>query len=316
MKNVSPWFLATSIACGRIMAPIVDADDGAIAVDAAITADSQPIDAPSRCNPGGAFGAPVPILKITGALSSESIPRLTADELTLYFQAMSSSGNYDLYRASRNSLDSAFGAAMALTPLNTSAVELSPSVSTDGLTLWFSSNRIANEGYHLYVSTRRSIDQEFGLPTLASGVNANPPTLSDVDPFLSADDEELCFTSTRTPNWGSYDLWHTSVKASSGTPTTPEVNSKLEDRFPMLSADRLTMYFSSRRTASGTKGGLDIWRSHRSTVDDGFLAATLVDELNTSADDYATWLSADNCRIYGSSTDPAIHGMFMATRQP
>ena len=101
------------------------------------------------------------------------------------------------------------------------------------------------------------------------------------------------------------------------TPTiVPELNSLADDYLPTLSTDRLTVYFTSTRAAAGTKGGFDVWTSHRSTVNDGFPAPTLVDELNTAGSDYATWLSADNCRMYGTSNSSGTGRIYVATRQP
>jgi hypothetical protein len=96
-----------------------------------------------------------------------------------------------------------------------------------------------------------------------------------------------------------------------------ELNSPGDEWVPTVSADRLTVYFSSGRAATGVKGDLDIWASHRNVIDDGFPAPTLVDELNTAGADLASWLSADNCRMYGTSSGGGgTNRIYMATRQP
>jgi hypothetical protein len=93
------------------------------------------------------------------------------------------------------------------------------------------------------------------------------------------------------------------------------LNSRSEDMLPTPSADRLTIYFSSSRVAPGAQS-FDIWMSHRDRVDAPFSAPTLVDELNTSGNDYVSWLSADNCRIYGRGNSTGTNEIFMATRNP
>jgi len=86
-----------------------------------------------------------------------------------------------------------------------------------------------------------------------------------------------------------------------------ELNSPSDDYLPTLSADRLTVYLASTRVAPGAKGGFDVWMSHRSTINDGFPTPTLVDELNTAGDDYSSWLSVDNCWMYGMSNSGGVN---------
>jgi hypothetical protein len=310
MKITLMMCIATAtISCGKVMSSST--------YDAASHDDAGVVDAASGCDPGAKFSPQAPLLKLAATFTSEGSPRLSADELTLYFHAISPTGNSDLYTASRSSTSELFDNPTSMMTLNTAASEMFPSISSSGFTLWFMSNRVANEGYHLYVATRHSLTENFGQPALASGINASLTTISDGDPFVASGDEELWFVSMRTPNYGSYDLWYDSLKSSSAMPTlAAELSSTFEEGSPMLSADRLTVYFSSRRTTTGAKGGMDIWRSHRSSAGDAFLSATLVTELTTAHDDYATWLSADNCRIYGASTDSGVPGLFMATRSP
>lgn len=117
---------------------------------------------------------------------------------------------------------------------------------------------------------------------------------------------------------GGFDIWH-AMWTDNGfaTPTIVEdLNSQSDDYLPTLSADRLMVYFTSVRVAPGTKGGFDVWMLHRSTVNDRFSTPTLVDELNTAGDDYALWLSVDNCRMYGMSNSGGANRFFMAARQP
>lgn len=164
------------------------------------------------------------------------------------------------------------------------------------------------------MATRGSVLAEFGLPGLAANVNASDLSQSDAQPFVTADGSELWFGSSRTPTMGGYDLWRAPRSgAGFGTPVrVAELGSSAHDWFPTPSADRLTIYISSNRTGPGTRGGFDVWRARRTTVNDGFAAPTLVEELSTAGDDRATWLSADGCRMYGG-----VNGdIFVATRAP
>jgi hypothetical protein len=93
-----------------------------------------------------------------------------------------------------------------------------------------------------------------------------------------------------------------------------ELSSPSDDLHVILSADLLTVYLGSNRPGSF---GYDIWRSQRSRVADRFPPPTLVTELQASGNQYPTWLSPDNCRLY-IDTDAAGAGddIFVAERQP
>ena len=68
-------------------------------------------------------------------------PSLTADGLTIYFSS-NRGGSFDLYRATRPSLDAPFAMPAAVPVLNADAHnELSPEISSDGKFIHFASNR-------------------------------------------------------------------------------------------------------------------------------------------------------------------------------
>ena len=73
-----------------------------------------------------------------------------------------------------------------------------------------------------------------------------------------------------------------------------ELNLATDAESPVLTADELTIFFSSSR---GTVGGFDVWTAHRATVSVAFEAPEPVVELSTSRDDYPTWVSEDGCDV-------------------
>jgi hypothetical protein len=81
---------------------------------------------------------------------------LSADGLSLYF-ASTRSGNADLYRARRVTLDSDFGEPEPLVGVNTPYEERMPWLSADEHTLYFTSTRPAPYAqYGLFVATLRA----------------------------------------------------------------------------------------------------------------------------------------------------------------
>lgn len=287
--------------------------------DAAL-ADAGPADAATPCNPTARFGAPAPVPGLATPALSEIAPSLSADELTVYFWGSPvGDGDTNLYTSHRGTRDDAFPTPRLLTAVNkTGAQDDDPSVTGDDRTLWFASNRIANQGFHLYVVTRPSPLVELGAAGLADGLGAADVTKDDVTPFVTADGNEVWFASNRLPSTGNADVWHATRTGTGFTQPVraTSINSTANEFTPALSADRLTIYLASARTGAGTQGGLDVWTATRLTVDADFSAPVLVNELNTPEDDRATWISPDNCRIYGSTGGNGSFNVFMATRQP
>lgn len=89
-------------------------------------------------------------------------PRLTPDELTMFFTAYEmpgGKGGYDLWTASRPDKDSPFGQVRNLATINTAFSEGASAVSSDGLMLLFHSDR--NGQQQLFRATRESTDEFF-----------------------------------------------------------------------------------------------------------------------------------------------------------
>jgi len=294
--------LTVAAGCGQV---------GAV-VDAHLSSEDAPPEVqPKTCNSGARFGPrlPIPGLEVIEGVA----PRLSPDERTIYF----GSNAGELYAAERDSPSTPFRPAIALTRQNSISYEGGPTVTADGLALWFSSVRVPNEGTHIYVSTRTSMLAEFGTPGLAANINSADVMQNDQQVFVIPDGSELWFTSTRAGGLGGRDILQaTRVGDHFSEPRfVLELNSPEEDWLPTLSSDRLTVYFSSVRSAAGTKGSFDVWTAHRSISSDGFPTPSLVDELSTSGSDLTGWLSADNCRIYGATEgSDGLYHPYVASR--
>jgi hypothetical protein len=254
----------------------------------------------SICKPTGTFDTPVLLTGLNTA-AHESLPRLTADELELYFSLDPGTGDSTIYRAQRRTTSEPFAAPIALVQLSTPAQENNPSVSSDGLMLFFESSRVSGEGYHLYVSTRASRVGEFVAPSEVANVNSATVTDSDSQAFVTADTQELWFVSSRPGGLGNADIYRAAWSGSgfANVAAITALSSDAADYVPTLSADKLTVYLSSNRPSG--KGNMHIWTAHRSTTRDGFPAPTPVRELNSSGSEFVGWLSPDNCRLYFSS---------------
>lgn len=271
-----------------------------------------PSDAPAGCDPASAFGPPAAVRGLEAVVGGAA--RFSPDELTVYFTA---SDVNDIFTARRSSLTEPFPAPEPATELNGEFNNIDPTLSADGLRVWLASNRL-NSRLSIFVASRSSANVAFNPPT-AETVNGTDPrgvVTGDGQPFVTADGQELWFTSNRDGGRGGVDLWRAEATATgfAAPENIAALNSTVDDWFPMLSADRLTVYFSSLRTATGARGKFDIWTAHRDTLDGAFSPPTLVDAINSSGEDFATWLSPDNCRLYGYSDVGGAQRIFVATR--
>jgi Tol biopolymer transport system component len=161
----------------------------------------------------------------------------------------------------RESLQTPFNAPVNLTHVDSSRDDQGPTLSADGLTLLFASDRPGGQGAgDLWISTRASLGTPFGEP-VNLGPTVNTSTW-DSAPEISSDGLTLLFQSNRPGSAGLADLWVSTRKSAAdpfGEPVNlgPGVNSNFMDCTPALSADGRTLLFSSDRP--GGQGDSDLW---------------------------------------------------------
>jgi len=196
-------------------------------------------------------------------------PSISADGLSLYFadgvhfQSVPRSGGFgqsDIWVASRATTSDPWGPPVNLgPPVNTGAKEGGPTITGDGFTLVFDSDRPGGSGGHdLWMTTRPTVSDPWGLP-VNLGPSVNSSAL-DAEPSISVEGLVLFFMSNRT---GDYDIWVTtrpSVSDNFGTPVNlaPPVNTSVIEATPCISADGSTLFFLSKR--GGGYGDSDLWQ--------------------------------------------------------
>jgi len=306
---------AGDVTGGAADGPAIDSTGG----DAALPADSS-----QGCDPNAEFGTPilVPGRNLNGPFEQGG-PKLTSDELTIYFSSrIVAGGNSGLYVAHRSSASAVFDTSIALTSLDPIPNnDFDPTTLTE-LTLFFSSDRAGGLGTpgivkDIWTASRASTADGFGtLTVLAAPINS---TSDDATPFLRADGTELWFSSNR-PGLGLHDIYRASISdAGIGMPVlVPEISTACcDDYTPTISADGLVIFFSSNRSDMDGDAMVDqdIWSASRAQVTDPFSNLRDVTFLNSTQDDYAGWLSADGCRLYMSSKrDGGVEKIYYATR--
>jgi Tol biopolymer transport system component len=207
--------------------------------------------------------------------------------------------------------------------VNSSVQEWGSSLSPDGLSLYFESNRAGGEGKHdIWVSTRATREEDWGAP-----VNLGRPiNTSAIEQSLciSADGLELYFNDHPLgPRAGSVtdggDLWvatRATVSDPWGDPEnlglTSNINTSKTGIGPSLSSDGLSLFLASPWPKDPFLNDWDLYVSTRPTRDDLWsepvnLGPT-VNGVNSTSLNFCPAISADGLLLVFSSNRPGGYG--------
>jgi len=147
-------------------------------------------------------------------------------------------------------------------------------------------------------------DFTFGEPVNLGSV-VNGPSSSESICCVSSDGLEMYIESDRAGGYGDWDLWvlkRTAIDKDWGPPENlgPVVNTLYEEGEPCLSADGLTLYFTS--SPGRFLGGNDIFLTTRATRSSPWRTpVNLGPTINDSAIDVNPWISTDGLELYFGS---------------
>jgi hypothetical protein len=133
-------------------------------------------------------------------------PKLTPDELNIFFDAYElpgGKGGYDIWMATRLDRYSPFGNITNLNELNTTSHELGPSISFDGLYLFFHSNR--NDAYQIFQAKRQSLVEPFVDILHLSALDT--PEGGSLHPYLVSDGTAIYFMRQFGDDRSTRDIW-------------------------------------------------------------------------------------------------------------
>jgi hypothetical protein len=213
--------------------------------------------------------------------------------------------------------DFAFGEPTNLGPtVNSSYDDRSPSVSADGLSLYFHSSRPGGYGNDdVWVTTRPTTDDQWGTPAnLGSTVNNAD---WEGSPDVSADGLSLYFDGGPRNHSGICVAERATIDQLWGAPVElgPNVNCAVWQWCPSISGDGLQLYFQSD---VGSQGLGDIWSSIRPTQSDAWQPAVkLAPGVNTSYHEGGPEVSNDGLTMFFHSDRPGGYGgqdLYMTTR--
>lgn len=265
---------------------------------------------PPSCDVTRDFQTPKNITELNTSLN-EGSPRLSDDELTLYFDAErpADGPGFDVYAATRTSLDAPFGAPVKIPGVRPTAAGFNvyaPNVSSDGKSIVYSLHDTGAGNVNIMKATRASVSVPFGVGAAIANINTAD---FEASPFMRGDTGEIWFAVSRS---GAHtDIYEAHFVAGTGYTVSKakNVNTDADDQdYPVISDSRLALYF-----AVGPLGlpanPTDIWVATRTKITDDFAGPIPVPNVNSASNDAPGWISRDGCRLYLTSSRPGGAGL-------
>jgi hypothetical protein len=269
------------------------------------------------------FGEPTNLGPTVNSSVRDWGPCISADSLSLYFSSKrpGGHGDNDIWVTTRETINDDWSIPLNLgSTVNSSSSDGAPSISADGLALYFQSGRPGGEGgkNDLWVTTRKTKDDPWAEPVnLGPMVNS---TANDFRPSISPDGMELYFSSDRPGGFGYGDLYVTRRATTENDWSEPVnlgpiVNSSNTDLNPCISVNGLMLFFGSFYRPGGF-GLSDLWVTRRAIKDaDWGPPVNLGPTVNTPAREGVLSISADGRTLYFHSDRPKadkVHNLWQA----
>ncbi|HNW97028.1 MAG TPA: hypothetical protein PKK00_01290 [Bacteroidales bacterium] len=133
--------------------------------------------------------------------------------------------------------------------INTKNIECNPSLSPDGNTLYFVSNRSGGYGGKDIWAAERLSNGKWSMPyNLGKDINTAE---NEESPFIMPDGATLCFSSIGHNSYGGYDIF-TATQNDEGLWSAPEnlgapVNSAYDDYNFIINSEGVNAYYSSNK---------------------------------------------------------------------
>ncbi len=236
---------------------------------------------------------------------------------TLYFTSArnSSRKNYgwneepflDVYKATLGD-SGTYSEATTVTELNSKFHDGPVTISTDGNTIYFSSDSFRENSFEKDKVNKLKLGKNNLYKATKSGdtwgnikpLPFNSKEYSTSNPSLSRDGKTLYFSSDMPGSKGGVDVWKVSVNGDDfGVPENlgSKINTEGNETFPFIADDNTTLYFAS----SGRQGlgGLDVYQADLAK---GTEAVNMGKPVNSEKDDFGfTFNKAKNQGFYSSN---------------
>lgn len=207
--------------------------------------------------------------------------------------------------------------------VNWKGLDYAPTVSADGKTLFFVSNRPgsiktkSDDWSHDFWAAKKNnrLDtiffEPYNIDTLFQWGNLGVNTqLNEGAASIAADGQTLYFTGcNREDGFGSCDIYKTTIEGDKwGRPVNlgPNVNSDKFDSQPSIAPDQSRIYFVSTREGPNSDGGnypknFDIWYSDWDPETEDWKPAKNLVDINTKGREESPFIAADGVTLFFSS---------------
>jgi hypothetical protein len=302
------------------------------------------------------FHVPAKVTELASASRTDN-PTLTGDMLELYFTSNRDGGpgDGDIWVAKRATTDDPFGTPVLVDGVNTDSFETSSAISTDGLTLWFGSDRPGGLGTtDIWMTQRATRSDPWSTPLDLVGLNS---TAEDIPRPPGLHGTVMPMASGRDPSAPTYQTYFAARAGSSAAFGTPvpvagidEPDKLIVDGF--LTDDGLTLFYSaapvlyssgreadagdagwradagarpdagarsdagSPPDAGSTLGTSDLFVAWRRSTDEPFEFVQPLTDLNTSANERDPWLSPDAGTFFFTSDRDGVPNIYSVSVRP
>lgn len=255
-----------------------------------------------------------PALINKGGVNDKAIA-LSPDGLTLFIYHEDPGGNGDIYRSDFDYFE--WSTPTRVKGINSEFREESCSITADGKTIYFSSDRPGGlGGKDIYRATLQE-DKSWGnIENLGPNVNSDADEQS---PFIHADGTTLFFSSTGRNSMGGYDIFQARLDAKDGKFAEGQnlgypVNTPDDDLHYTLSANGNTGYY-----ASGKKGGQGLKDIYR--ISNGYLGlkplayvvkGVVTKAMNVLYSDITIDITSKDNKVLGEVKVNSVNGNYMA----
>jgi hypothetical protein len=255
---------------------------------------------------GQAFSAPSAVTALN-TVNRDAFLRLSADELTAYLSSdvVGASAVLGGWKSTRTSATGTFAAPTRLVITGDTAVEVwSPSVTADGLTLYFTRTN-ANAQKDIFKATRAATTDNFGGLTPVTELNT---ASSEEDVYVVPDGSAIYFSSDRA-NGNTFSIFRAAANGATFSPPVEVLaDTSLFVNRVVISVDELTMFY---------QGANEIHETRRASKTAAFTLQPALTVLGSPNADHPTWISPDGCRLYlESDRGTAPMDLYVATRTP
>jgi Tol biopolymer transport system component len=207
-----------------------------------------------------------------------------------------------------------FGPAQPLTPLNTPSDDDDPTITADGLEIYFASQRFGTRD--IFVATRDALADPWGPPSRVAELSTSA---HEDSPNITPDGLVMLLSSDRPGGPGTGDIYITS-RTDRTSPWQPpqlvtELSTPAHEKGASFASTRLEVFLHAE-LADGS-GSRDLYRATRASLSSPFSAPVNVTEVNSAAYDGNPMVAGGDLALWFDSERPGGPGgrdLYLAIR--